>query len=520
MYLVDPRIPIEYALLKLAAHAEDRLLERTQLNPNILGDIREDLRHADIPRGTHHVVLPDGSYAVLKDVSRGNRQRHVLATVLSPEMRPPGRDLTIDIRGYTNSGQARREVSLTNRPTLQLVEDRGARRESNRDFDTRAVHTSRDKKTPTARDQHAAFSKTKRGKDSVSHVETYSSRSVKVAGLVEDDIERVSSLRYDKDSLQDWVDILRTPFSVLEVDMNTLPRHEHPKNWSKETRQELNTIKGVMDKAPLDEDDLDDAAYRPLDMFLSACESLNLEPHEEITKALSDDLLKIALYLKYVYGRPRPYQLAPYYNISLGIDDLDPGNPSFPSGHALLGYGLANHYASIYPDHSAVFEDIGNKIALSRLQSGVHYPSDLRYSKALAQWVIPVPEEKTASILGAAAGAYAAGEGVKERAAGAAGGAVGGTVGNVVTTVGGLALADKMGYLSGNLENTSLLEKGKQLIKHPVKSVKSVGGKGGALLFGLSTLGALGGGYIGGKYTSNKFKNINKRAGGSNEPSQ
>lgn len=81
-------------LIKLAAHADDRLKERTKLSPAVLQRLRARLATKQLPRGTHHSIFRDGSYAVLKDV--GNK--HVVATVLSRNMRPPGTDHSATLR--------------------------------------------------------------------------------------------------------------------------------------------------------------------------------------------------------------------------------------------------------------------------------------------------------------------------------------------------------------------------------------------------------------------------------------
>lgn len=93
-----------FGLPKIAAHADDRLAERTNLDPSVLDSLRKDLSAAAVPYGTHHVALEDGSYAVLKDISRNGKKRHVVATVLSPEMSPPGTDVT---REFSSSGNGR-----------------------------------------------------------------------------------------------------------------------------------------------------------------------------------------------------------------------------------------------------------------------------------------------------------------------------------------------------------------------------------------------------------------------------
>lgn len=77
-------------LLKFAAHADDRLKERTQLPPEVLARLRRALRRTRLSPGVHHHRFRDGSAAVLKPAGR----RHVVATVLSRDMHPPGTDVT------------------------------------------------------------------------------------------------------------------------------------------------------------------------------------------------------------------------------------------------------------------------------------------------------------------------------------------------------------------------------------------------------------------------------------------
>lgn len=75
---------------KTALHADDRLKERTALSPSVLRRLRRRVGVVSLPSGTLHARLGGQGYAVLKDLGG----RHVVATVLSRHMRPPGRDVT------------------------------------------------------------------------------------------------------------------------------------------------------------------------------------------------------------------------------------------------------------------------------------------------------------------------------------------------------------------------------------------------------------------------------------------
>jgi membrane-associated phospholipid phosphatase len=80
---------------------------------------------------------------------------------------------------------------------------------------------------------------------------------------------------------------------------------------------------------------------------------------------------------KDLWGRRRPY---------LGTDlpicvprggSLD-SSPSYPSGHATLGYGVALILAELVPDRSAAILQRGRVLSESRIVCGVHWLSDVQ----------------------------------------------------------------------------------------------------------------------------------------------
>lgn len=110
-------------LEKLAAHADERLKERTKARPEVLSALRKRLRAIKLSRGTHHVRIPGGGYAVLKDIGG----RHVVATVLAHNMNPPGRDSTMRFSRKSLVKMAQR-VSLNtsmSKPPAQTVTVKG-----------------------------------------------------------------------------------------------------------------------------------------------------------------------------------------------------------------------------------------------------------------------------------------------------------------------------------------------------------------------------------------------------------
>ena len=150
-----------------------------------------------------------------------------------------------------------------------------------------------------------------------------------------------------------------------------------------------------MDETPLTEDTMELADEEPIELFKRACAALGVEVDDEIAPLLVQDLRRIAVILKYVHLRPRPFELAPYHGIGLTPSNFDPlgVTPSYPSVHSTIGYGLANFYADTYPEHAEDFMRVGDIIALQRIQAGQHYPSDNQYAKVIADTLFSRVEE-------------------------------------------------------------------------------------------------------------------------------
>jgi membrane-associated phospholipid phosphatase len=49
---------------------------------------------------------------------------------------------------------------------------------------------------------------------------------------------------------------------------------------------------------------------------------------------------------------------------------------SYPGGHALTGFAMAEYYSRKYPEARLELEELGERIADSRESVGLHYPSD------------------------------------------------------------------------------------------------------------------------------------------------
>ena len=58
--------------------------------------------------------------------------------------------------------------------------------------------------------------------------------------------------------------------------------------------------------------------------------------------------------------------------------------PSYPSGHAIQGYLIADILSKHDSNNTEVYQKLGEDIAQSRIIAKAHYPSDKEYGKKVA----------------------------------------------------------------------------------------------------------------------------------------
>jgi len=102
---------------------------------------------------------------------------------------------------------------------------------------------------------------------------------------------------------------------------------------------------------------------------------------KELEKIVQDSIHVIDSLKKY-HNRPRPAQVNPLINT---FDSKTAKTPAYPAGHALQSYLIAKHLSKKYPFRTYQFYSIADRIANARVSYGLHYPSDNRYAKELAE---------------------------------------------------------------------------------------------------------------------------------------
>lgn len=91
----------------------------------------------------------------------------------------------------------------------------------------------------------------------------------------------------------------------------------------------------------------------------------------------------MALWMKEVVGRPRPWQVYPAWEaVPEGM------NRSFPSGHAVAAFALAAALALRWPKARWLWFGLAATVALSRVALGLHWMSDVVVGGALGLSVV------------------------------------------------------------------------------------------------------------------------------------
>ena len=161
----------------------------------------------------------------------------------------------------------------------------------------------------------------------------------------------------------------------------TLPMVSPPENDSKQTLDELKKLEAVkLDKMVVNDGDDIVEAFKPL------IEKFEVNISDEYLTQIKKESSKFIHKLKYHYNRPRPYQVAKFYNMDLnGVELESMKTPSYPSGHAVQGYLFGEILSRFNPENATEYRRVGEDIAHSRIVAKAHYPSDKEYGKKISK---------------------------------------------------------------------------------------------------------------------------------------
>tara|TARA_Y100001978_G_scaffold155198_1_gene140642 strand:- start:362 stop:1078 length:717 start_codon:yes stop_codon:yes gene_type:complete len=108
--------------------------------------------------------------------------------------------------------------------------------------------------------------------------------------------------------------------------------------------------------------------------------------HIDLITMLKDEIVPIIKHHKEHFSTSRPHELAQQYEIPFEYDILETAQtPSYPSGHTAQAYYTAIKLSAMFPQLKDQLFTLAKMIEESRLDRGVHFPSDNTGGIVLAQ---------------------------------------------------------------------------------------------------------------------------------------
>ena len=170
----------------------------------------------------------------------------------------------------------------------------------------------------------------------------------------------------------------------LKVSPQDLPALSFPRANSDSFTEDLESVKFYFQNPSLPDNFLAGSDRSVENCFMTACKDFNISVDWRILEKIVKDVDSIVLNLKYSHERPRPkfylHSESEYFG-----SIRDSKTPSFPSGHTTMAYFLAGYISKIYPTLRSDLELLADLIGQSRLENGVHFPTDICAGKYLGQ---------------------------------------------------------------------------------------------------------------------------------------
>ena len=110
-------------------------------------------------------------------------------------------------------------------------------------------------------------------------------------------------------------------------------------------------------------------------------------PATELIKSMIKLIHPVIIAHKEHFDQQRPHELAGSWNIPFqsDFDEMKTAqSPSYPSGHTTTAYYLAGRLSQLFPRAAGDLHRLAAMIAESRIDRGVHFPSDNEGGRQLA----------------------------------------------------------------------------------------------------------------------------------------
>ena len=183
-----------------------------------------------------------------------------------------------------------------------------------------------------------------------------------------DILRKKKESRFTRNNLSDGKKKLLDSTPSFDVEF---PEYSFPDN-----KEEISEVIRIMKEKKIPESEMKDLDKNNNDLML---EVVGQKRNDWIELIKDIDIYTIRLKMK--YARPRPFEISEEIESSTDTDD----SPAFPSGHAIEAHALARIFGEKYPDKRKELKDLADRISLSRIQLGSHYPSDIEVGEKVGK---------------------------------------------------------------------------------------------------------------------------------------
>jgi hypothetical protein len=185
--------------------------------------------------------------------------------------------------------------------------------------------------------------------------------------------DKLDSLGYDTVYLEKAI-----PDIMKDIDWKKL-LSPPPNNLSKITQKELLIVSEVSQNRSPQEEEMVKLIDQDLrDPFRFLVKKYNLQYPEQKIEFYTKLFRPILANVKRYWNRPRPNQLAEYFNLKIDVLVTDTHHTAaYPSGHTVYSKLIALILKQEYPQiDQNKLNNLVNQTAKARILQGVHYPSD------------------------------------------------------------------------------------------------------------------------------------------------
>ncbi len=193
-------------------------------------------------------------------------------------------------------------------------------------------------------------------------------------------------MKYGNPTSEHLVMMKTKPSRIVNLDLTDHLKANYPEEKSKEHIEEIKRVRDCSKQPQLSEeycDAVDESVSGP---FRTLCKKHGLKYPDSLIKELSGDADYYILTLKYHFNRKRPYQSGPANGIKMIKGETKTSaTPAYPSGHSAQARMISTVLSRIYPSIRKECEVVADSVDRTRLDLGVHYPSDLSAGKKLGK---------------------------------------------------------------------------------------------------------------------------------------